>query len=514
MDSYACATNITINKPGLTNQINYLINAVLQCYAAGKKILVVHGCRYAWDSHIIYPLSTLIDLHMFNQVTRTNYGITVVDIFDKQIEIQSADYGTVGLWTDVLPTIKQYHKNNECLSSFLNLNQHFGDPAPLQSKSLIITLLLTSKKYEVTLAFPEQLTENLFFNFDNIYVIIQRPVEFFIMEKDFELLQMAIKWNQRFYNDFDDIEKNDNNNVLLYAQDENKSKNPLLELYYQDFLYKALHPSLMILKNKVCCENTESSSSSPSSTSHSNSDYITVESLGGLTKDTLDEFKKINIKSYNSSKENNVQEPSSSTSSSSSSENNTYNPFHKNDLTKKKNVFIHLRNNFDTVDQFGTCYYNLNYSESLNKAYVDVVKKHCSPTTDRLVLLTCFVNNNPVIDQLLQDGYECLFYSNKKYKERDLNGIIDAIRCEKYCNTLFIGLAGSTYSSFVARRTIPGTKVILLKANAINQEPYEWINKSQLQFEVKMTLGPNHVTSPLHPNVWRLGIEMNRHAYL
>ena len=99
---------------------------------------------------------------------------------------------------------------------------------------------------------------------------------------------------------------------------------------------------------------------------------------------------------------------------------------------------LHLRNEIDAIKHWSTIN---NLSEpDYQYLYENTVKKHVLeniPKGDTILILSAYVDHNPVLQYLKDEGYQC-FLREKESIGRELNGIVDLL-IGKACTGVFIG---------------------------------------------------------------------------
>lgn len=125
---------------------------------------------------------------------------------------------------------------------------------------------------------------------------------------------------------------------------------------------------------------------------------------------------------------------------------------------------IHLRNEQDAISHWAKLN-NLSeneYRQLYETKLIETVHQYFQKA-DKTIFLTSFVDNNPVIEQLREEGYECFVKENNEKLGREMNGIVDLL-IGQYCNQYFIGnldthtWQGSTFS-FVLYNQLKDTNV-------------------------------------------------------
>lgn len=130
---------------------------------------------------------------------------------------------------------------------------------------------------------------------------------------------------------------------------------------------------------------------------------------------------------------------------------------------------LHLRNERDAIKWWSKqngMSENI-FEQSLNKKFIQCVKIFI-PKTEKLIVITGRVVNNPVLVELSQDGYnilQCL----KTYEEREMSALEDLSFAERHArNGIFIGCKrGSTFSSCLLEPRIPFKKSVHLDLDNI-----------------------------------------------
>ena len=126
-------------------------------------------------------------------------------------------------------------------------------------------------------------------------------------------------------------------------------------------------------------------------------------------------------------------------------------------INKKINV-IHLRVENDAIEHWSK-QNNMNkkvFRQLLVNKYIDLIKNNIQKE-DRTLILTGDLNNEVV--QFMKENKYNIMFINKKFNSdqptRELNAIVDLI-IGRYCNNVFIGCDGSTFSELLLKY-IPDT---------------------------------------------------------
>ena len=126
-------------------------------------------------------------------------------------------------------------------------------------------------------------------------------------------------------------------------------------------------------------------------------------------------------------------------------------------INKRINV-IHLRVENDAIEHWSK-QNNMNkkvFRQLLVNKYIDLIKNNIQKE-DRTLILTGDLNNEVV--QFMKENEYNIMFINKKFNSdqptRELNAIVDLI-IGRYCNNVFIGCDGSTFSELLLKY-IPDT---------------------------------------------------------
>jgi hypothetical protein len=136
---------------------------------------------------------------------------------------------------------------------------------------------------------------------------------------------------------------------------------------------------------------------------------------------------------------------------------------------------IHLRNEDDAIAHWSKLN-NMSendYREKYETHVLESVGQYIDKT-DHTVILTSFVENNPVIEKLKEEGYK-IFCRNNEPIGREMNAIIDFL-FGRFCNGIFIGNCntetwqGSTFSYAIYNQLDSGIKSIFINMDDISQK--------------------------------------------
>ena len=136
---------------------------------------------------------------------------------------------------------------------------------------------------------------------------------------------------------------------------------------------------------------------------------------------------------------------------------------------------IHLRNEYDAIAHWSKLNnmsennYREKYETHILESVGQYIDKH-----DHTVIMTSFVENNPVIEQLKEEGYNVFCRDNEPIG-REMNAIIDFL-FGRFCNGIFIGNCdtktwqGSTFSYALYNQLDSGIKSIFINMDDISQK--------------------------------------------
>jgi hypothetical protein len=111
---------------------------------------------------------------------------------------------------------------------------------------------------------------------------------------------------------------------------------------------------------------------------------------------------------------------------------------------------IHLRIEPDGLDHWSKMN-NCNIPEfklKLINRYIELIDRLINKT-DKTIILS-YDSNNEIIDYLKNNGYNYYYHEKNKNDNREENAIIDLLN-SKYCNNVFIGVGGSTFSETISK---------------------------------------------------------------
>ena len=123
------------------------------------------------------------------------------------------------------------------------------------------------------------------------------------------------------------------------------------------------------------------------------------------------------------------------------------------EYTNKKINVIHLRIEDDAIDHWSN-QNNMNqqvFKRILTVKYIELVKNYIQKE-DITVILTGDINND-VVQFMKENEYNIMFIDkkfNSNQPARELNAIVDLI-VGRYCNNVFIGCDGSTFSELLLK---------------------------------------------------------------
>jgi len=149
---------------------------------------------------------------------------------------------------------------------------------------------------------------------------------------------------------------------------------------------------------------------------------------------------------------------SEDTNTETNDETNTDTNAETNTETNKRINVIHLRVENDAIKHWSK-QNNMNkkvFRQLLVNKYIDLIKNNIQKE-DRTLILTGDLNNEVV--QFMKENEYNIMFINKKFNSdqptRELNAIVDLI-IGRYCNNVFIGCDGSTFSELLLKY-IPDT---------------------------------------------------------
>jgi hypothetical protein len=158
--------------------------------------------------------------------------------------------------------------------------------------------------------------------------------------------------------------------------------------------------------------------------------------------------------------------------------------FFKENKNRKINT-IHLRLEDDAIQHWSKLQ-NLSQSDfknQLSSIYIDLVKKNFEKSD--IIILLSYCKNNDVIDYLKENGYDFYIKENLKFKNREINAIIDFL-IGQTCNNIFIGAGGSTFTDLIAG-SIKNKKSFFININNLNQpiletgETIEFLSNTEMK---------------------------------
>jgi hypothetical protein len=132
---------------GLTNQIFFIIYAIINCINNNKKNLVINNFRLEPLTDKFCGINEIIDIHYLNILLK-KYDLFVYDIGNIVFNIDSVIYGLNDTNIDITKEIlRLFYKNNKLFIPIgTNLNNIGGDPFPGQEKKLYITYTINQQK--------------------------------------------------------------------------------------------------------------------------------------------------------------------------------------------------------------------------------------------------------------------------------------------------------------------------------------------------------------------------------
>jgi len=122
-------------------------------------------------------------------------------------------------------------------------------------------------------------------------------------------------------------------------------------------------------------------------------------------------------------------------------------------LTNKVNL-IHLRIEDDAIRHWSMMndLSHETFKAKLEDMYIKMIQDYIDKNDTTIILSSSFDNN--VVSYLNENKYNTFFTDNKKFKDRELNAIVDLF-ISKHCNNVFIGAYntngdnGSTFSCYI-----------------------------------------------------------------
>lgn len=140
-------------------------------------------------------------------------------------------------------------------------------------------------------------------------------------------------------------------------------------------------------------------------------------------------------------------------------------------LKNKKTINVwHVRNENDAIGHW--CKLNKipesEYKEIYENKYINFVRQKISKESTNIVL-TSFVEQNPIIETLREDGFQIYVRPNIPDIGREINGLIDLLIGLK-CNNIFISNYDSTFSAVLFNNLKETVKTYAINLSSITED--------------------------------------------
>jgi len=124
------------------------------------------------------------------------------------------------------------------------------------------------------------------------------------------------------------------------------------------------------------------------------------------------------------------------------------------DINNKSVNVIHLRIEDDALKHWSSINYMtvIEFKQMLINKYINLINEYIKK--DDITIILSGEINNKVVDYMKKYNYNVIFVDKKfdtREKTRELNAIID-LMIGKYCNNVFIGCGGSTFSELLHKK--------------------------------------------------------------